>query len=332
VRLRAQQAAREDARTLLTIDESRRRKPKLEYAAAPPPPFIGVRTIDDFPLEKLEPFIDWTPFFQTWELRGRYPEIIEEPRAKELYDDARRLLAEIIEKRLLQARAVYGFWPANAIGDDIELYRDESRAERLAVLHTLRQQQETNTGQNLALADFVAPKGTADYVGGFAVTAGIGIDAIVQRFEKDHDDYNSIMTKALADRLAEALAEALHREVRTAWYAPDESLSTEDLIAEKYRGIRPAAGYPASPDHTEKATLFSLLDAEKAGIQLTENFAMMPAASVSGLYFAHPASKYFSVGKIGKDQVADYHVRKQLALADVERWLSPNLGYEPVGA
>jgi len=329
VRLRAHQAAREDARTLLTIDEARRRKPKLDYSATPAPPFTGVRVIEDFPLEKIEPFIDWTPFFQTWELRGRYPQILDEPRAKELYDDARRLLAEIIEKRLLQARAVYGFWPANANGDDIELYRDDARRELLSVIHTLRQQQETNTGQNLALADFVAPKGVADYIGGFAVTAGIGIEAIVERFEKDHDDYNSIMTKALADRLAEALAEALHRAVRTSWYAQDESLSNEDLIAEKYRGIRPAPGYPASPDHTEKATLFALLGAEKAGIRLTENFAMMPAASVSGLYFAHPAAKYFSVGKIGNDQVADYHVRKQMPLADVERWLSPNLGYEP---
>ncbi|MCU1228226.1 MAG: metH, partial [Acidobacteria bacterium] len=328
-RLRAQQAAREDARTLLTIDEARRRRAKLEFAAPPPPPFLGVRVIDEFPLEAIEPFIDWTPLFQTWELRGRYPQILDEPRAKELYDDARRLLAEIIEKRLLQARAVYGFWPANAIGDDIELYRDDSRRDVLAVVHTLRQQQETNTGQNLALADFVAPKGTADYIGGFAVTAGIGIEAIVQRFEKDHDDYNSIMTKALADRLAEALAEALHRDVRTKWYAPDESLSNEELIAEKYRGIRPAAGYPASPDHTEKSTLFTLLGAEKAGIHLTENFAMMPAASVSGLYFAHPGSKYFSVGKIGKDQVADYHVRKAMTLAEAERWLSPNLSYEP---
>ncbi|HKO02117.1 MAG TPA: vitamin B12 dependent-methionine synthase activation domain-containing protein, partial [Thermoanaerobaculia bacterium] len=332
VRLRAQHAAREETRTLLTIDEARRRKPKLDYAATPAPPFTGVHVIDDFPLEKIEPFIDWTPFFQTWELRARYPQILDEPRAKELYDDARRLLAEIVEKRLLQARAVYGFWPANANGDDIELYRDDSRRELLSVIHTLRQQQETNTGQNLALADFVAPKGVADYIGGFAVTAGIGIEAIVERFEKDHDDYNSIMTKALADRLAEGLAEALHREVRTSWYAPDESLSTEDLIAEKYRGIRPAPGYPASPDHTEKATLFALLGAEKAGIRLTENFAMMPAASVSGLYFAHPAAKYFSVGKIGNDQVADYHVRKQMPLADVERWLSPNLGYEPVVA
>jgi 5-methyltetrahydrofolate--homocysteine methyltransferase len=330
-RLRAEQAARQEARTILTLEDARRRKPKLDYRDAAKPPFIGARAFDDFPLEKIEPLIDWTPFFQTWELRGRYPQILDEPRAKELYDDARRLLDEIISNRLLQARAVYGYWPANAVGDDVELYRDDTRRERLAVFHSLRQQQETTTGQNFALADFVAPKesGIADYIGGFAVTAGIGIEHLVARFEKDHDDYNSIMTKALADRLAEALAEVLHREARREWYAASEELSAEDLIAEKYRGIRPAAGYPASPDHTEKRTLFTLLGAEALGIQLTESFAMMPAASVSGLYFAHPQSKYFAVGKIGKDQVLDYATRKAMTLAETERWLSPILAYEP---
>jgi len=305
--------------TIRPLDEARKRAPKLEHQPEPPP-FTGVRVLEDVPLEELEPLIDWTPFFQTWELRGRYPQILEEPRAKELYDDARKLLAEIIEKRLLKARAVYAIWPAERRGDDILVPG--------ATFHTLRQQQQTTSGENLALADFVAPSG--DHIGGFAVTAGIGVEELVARFQKDHDDYNSIMTKALADRLAEALAEKLHRDLRREWYAGDEQLSSEDLIAEKYRGIRPAAGYPASPDHTEKGTLFTLLGAEKLGIQLTESFAMTPAASVSGLYFAHPQSRYFAVGKIGRDQVVEYAARKGMTLAEAERWLAPTLAYEPV--
>ncbi len=328
-KLRREQAARQMDRTILPLSAARGRKPVLAYEPVPAPPFIGARVLNDVPLASIEPLIDWTPFFQTWELRGRYPRILDEPRAKELYDDARKLLQEIIDKRLLTARAVYGFWTANSSGDDIELLRDGTPFARL---HTLRQQQETNTAQNLALADFVAPKGTVDYVGGFAVTAGIGVQELAAKFEKDHDDYNSIMTKALADRLAEALAEMLHQRVRHEWYAPDETLTADQLIGEKYRGIRPAAGYPASPDHTEKRTLFELLGAEAAGIHLTENFAMMPAASVSGLYFAHPESRYFSVGKIGRDQAADYAARKGMALHEIERWLSPNLAYEPEAA
>ncbi len=322
-KLRQQQDARAADRTILPIEEARRRKPVLSFAPVKPP-FLGVRVLDDVPLERIEPFIDWTPFFQAWELRGRYPQILSEPRAKELYDDARKLLAEIIDKRLIKARAVYGFWRARTEGDDIEL-PDERR-----VIHTLRQQQETSSGVNLALADFVAPD--ADAIGGFAVTAGIGVDELAARFERDHDDYNAIMTKALADRLAEGLAEMLHKEVRTAWYAPDEDLSAEDLVAEKYRGIRPAPGYPACPDHSEKRTLFDLLRAERAGIELTENYAMTPAASVSGLYLAHPEAKYFSVGRIGRDQVFDYHLRKEMPLPQVERWLAPNLAYEPAEA
>ena len=317
--------------TLLTIDEARRRKPVMDYGTPARPTFFGVRNYDDFPLDRIEPLIDWTPFFQAWELKGRYPGILGEPRAKELYDDARKLLDEIITKRLLVARAVYGFWPANAAGDDVELYADELRRNAIARVHTLRQQQQTTTGKNQALADFVASKdsGIPDYIGAFAVTAGIGVAELVARFERDHDDYNSIMTKALADRLAEALAEVIHREARRAWYAPDENMSNEELVAEKYRGIRPAPGYPACPDHTEKATLFELLGAERIGMALTETYAMMPAASVSGFYFAHPQSQYFAVGKIGRDQVFDYHLRKEMPLPIVERWLGPNLAYEP---
>ncbi len=328
--LRQSQKLRAADRVMLSIEEARRRKPALDYAPARPS-FLGVRAFEDVPLQEIEPFIDWTPFFSVWELRGRFPEILNEPRARALYDDARKLLKEIMENRLLHARAVYAIWPANSLGDDIEIYRDESRREVLARFHTLRQQQKTTTGQNLALADFVAPKERAirDHIGGFAVTAGIGVDELVARFQRDHDDYNSITTKALADRLAEALAEMVHREARLAWYAPDESLSNEDLTAEKYRGIRPAAGYPASPDHTEKRAPFDLLGAGKLGIALTESCAMLPAASVSGLYFAHPDAHYFAVGKIGKDQVVDYHLRKDMPLAVVERWLGPNLAYDP---
>jgi 5-methyltetrahydrofolate--homocysteine methyltransferase len=277
------------------------------------------------PLAEIEPFIDWGPFFATWEIRGRYPQILDDPRAKELFDDAQKLLHEIIEKRLLRTSAAFGIWRARAVGDDVELL-DVDRT-----IHTLRQQQETNTGHNLALADFVSPNGD-DAIGAFAVTAGIGVDELVAHFQRDHDDYNSIMTKALADRLAEALAEKLHRDVRRAWYAPEESLTREELVAEKYRGIRPAPGYPACPDHTEKQTIFELLGAGKLGMHLTESCAMTPAASVSGFYFAHRDAHYFSVGKIGRDQVADYAARKGMSVAEVERWLSPNLDYEPEAA
>ena len=327
-RLRVANEARAHDRNILTIEEARKRRLSLPFEHPDKPSFTGVRVYDDVPLEKIEPFIDWTPFFQTWELRGQYPKILDEPRAKELYDDARKLLREIIDGRLLKARGVYAFWPANRVDDDIEVYRDDTRREVLARFHTLRQQQETASKQNLALADFVAPKGTPDYIGGFAVTAGIGVEELVAHFQKDHDDYNSIMTKALADRLAEALAELLHKEARANWYAADESLATEELIAEKYRGIRPAPGYPACPDHTEKRTLFTLLNADALGIHLTESCAMTPAASVSGLYFAHPDARYFAVGKIGKDQVVDYQRRKDMPLNEVERWLAPALAYE----
>ncbi len=321
-RLRERAGTRDD-RVILPLDEARRRRPRLDFAPQPPP-FLGVHVLDDVPLAQLEPFIDWSPFFAAWELRGQYPKILDEPRAREVFDDARKLLAEIIDKRLLRARGAYGFWPARAEGDDIRLQNG-------VTLHTLRQQQETTTRENLALADFIAPEGIDDYAGGFAVTAGIGVDELVARFEKDHDDYNAIMTKALADRLAEAFAEMLHRDVRTSWYAEDESLTSAQLIAEEYRGIRPAPGYPACPDHTEKRTLFDLLGASRAGMALTETYAMTPAASVSGFYFAHPLARYFAVGKIGRDQVRDYAARKGMTLGEIERWLAPNLAYEPEG-
>jgi 5-methyltetrahydrofolate--homocysteine methyltransferase len=341
-RLRAQHAARE-ALPMLKLEEARRRRLTFDWSTAriDVPKQTGVTLLDDFTLERIEPFIDWSPFFQTWELRGRYPQIFDEPvvgpRAKELYDDARRLLATIIDQRLLKAQAIFGLFPANSVGDDVEVYADESRSRVLATIHTLRQQSEKAAGlPSLALADFIAPKqsGRTDYVGAFAVTAGIGIEPLVERFERDHDDYNSIMTKALADRLAEALAELLHKQVRESWgYGTSEELSTQELIEEKYRGIRPAPGYPASPDHTEKRILFDLLGAEeKTALRLTENFAMHPAAAVSGWYFAHPESKYFSVGKIDRDQVYDYHLRKDMPLGEIERWLSPNLAYEPADA
>ncbi len=339
-RIRQAHEGRKAQKPLLTLEEARARKRPIDWRTAdlPKPVFTGVRVLDRFPLDRLVPYIDWSPFFHTWELRGHYPDILEDARvgskARELFDDARRLLDEIVSRKLLTARAVYGFFPANSVGDDIELYTDESRSAVLTTFHTLRQQAEKPEGQfNQALADFIAPRATrlADYLGAFAVTTGIGIEALCERFEKEHDDYNSIMTKALADRLAEAFAEWLHKKAREDWgYGASETFSHEELIRERYRGIRPAPGYPACPDHTEKRLLFDLLEVEKnAGIHLTESFAMYPASSVSGLYFAHPEAKYFSVGKIERDQVIDYHLRKRMDLRAVERWLSPNLNYDP---
>src|SRR6185436_513671 len=265
-------------------------------AAAPEPCFLGVRPLRNYPLQEIVPFIDWTPFFQTWELAGHYPAILEDatvgPAARSLFRDANALLQRIVDGRLLQAHAVFGFFPANSVGDDIELYTDDKREQRKTVIHTLRQQMIKPPGRpNLALADFVAPResGAADYMGAFAVTAGAGIEELLARFEATHDDYSAILTKALADRLAEAFAELLHQRVRTEFwgYAADERLSTTELIGEKYQGIRPAPGYPACPDHTEKAGLFELLAAPEAGLTLTESYAMLPAASVSGFYLSH---------------------------------------------
>jgi 5-methyltetrahydrofolate--homocysteine methyltransferase len=335
-RLRRQHQAQKDSKPLLPLEKARERRTPIDWKAGdiPKPAFTGARIIESQPLEELVPFIDWSPFFHTWELRGRYPSILDDPKAKELFDDAQKLLQRIVREKLLTARAAYGFFPANSVGDDIELYTDETRRETLVTFHTLRQQMDKPAGQfNHALADFIAPKSTGlpDYLGAFAVTTGHGVDELAKYFEKDHDDYNSIMTKALADRLAEAFAEFLHKRAREEWgYGKTENLTSDDLIREQYRGIRPAAGYPACPDHTEKGILWNLLDVEKnTGIELTESYAMWPASSVSGLYFAHPEAKYFGVGKIDRDQVLDYHLRKQMDLRAVERWLSPNLNYDP---
>jgi 5-methyltetrahydrofolate--homocysteine methyltransferase len=325
---------------LLTYEDAVRRKLHSEWDERhiAIPEFTGRRVLADFSLAELVPFIDWSPFFHTWEMRGRYPDLLNDPSrgaaARELFANAQELLQEIVEKKLLTAHAVYGFYPANSDGDDILLYTDVSRCHELTRLHTLRQQKESQKGKpQLALADFVAPRssGLVDYVGAFAVTAGHGAQELAERFERDNDQYNSIMVKALADRLAEAFAEYLHMRVRADWgYGKDEKLTVADLIAEKYRGIRPAPGYPAQPDHTEKATIFDLLHVNEAtGITLTESFAMYPAASVCGLYFAHREAHYFAVSSIGKDQVESYAARKGMTVAEVERWLAPVLGYDP---
>ncbi|HEV7464447.1 MAG TPA: methionine synthase, partial [Methyloceanibacter sp.] len=328
-------------KTRTSIADARANRLKLDWAVYTPkkPSFLGTRAFRSYDLNELARHIDWTPFFQAWELKGAFPRILKDDKygeaARQLYEDARNTLRQIVEEKWLTANGVVGFWPANSVGDDIELYTDDTRTKPLATLHTLRQQMARDGARaNLALADFVASKDTGipDYVGGFAVTAGIGEEDVARRFERANDDYSKIMVKALADRLAEAFAEALHAKVRRElWaYAPGETLTNEQLIAEHYAGIRPAPGYPAQPDHTEKRTLFTLLDAEKAtGLKLTESYAMWPAAAVSGLYFAHPESRYFGVGKIGRDQVLDYASRKDWGPEEAERWLAPILNYDP---
>ena len=341
---------------LLSLEEARARRLQIDWhtSSTPAPKFLGTRVFEAIELREIAELIDWTPFFHTWELRGRYPDILSDPmkgeEARKLLADAQAMLAQLINEEPLlaahghanghsapaglTANAVVGLFPANSVGDDIELYTDESRATVLTRFHTLRQQIDNGPDRaNLALADFVAPRagGVADYMGAFAVTAGIGAEEIAAVFAEQLDDYHAIMVKALADRLAEALAELLHAKVRRElWgYAADEALDSQDLIREAYQGIRPAPGYPACPDHTEKRTLFNLLNvAETTGITLTESFAMHPASSVSGFYFAHPDARYFTVGKIDRDQVSDYAARKGQSLAEVERWLAPNLGYE----
>ena len=325
---------------LLTYEESRRHKLHTEWDAQhiAVPEFTGTRVLTEFPLGDLVPYIDWSPFFHAWEIRGRYPDLLNDPArgpaARELLANAQELLREIVDKKLLRASAVYGFYPANSEGDDIIVYADGVGGAELARLHTLRQQKDNQRAKpQLALADFIAPRdsGHTDYIGAFAVTAGHGCQELAARFERELDQYNAIMVKALADRLAEAFAEYLHHRVRREWgYGQNENLSIEDLIGEKYRGIRPAPGYPAQPDHSEKPIIFDLLQASDAtGIALTESFAMDPAASICGLYFAHAEARYFAVNSIGKDQVESYAARKGMDIAQVERWLGPILGYDP---
>jgi 5-methyltetrahydrofolate--homocysteine methyltransferase len=336
--LRGQYASRRE-RPLLSYEQARANSLKLDWddLEIASPWFLGRRALDDMPLEEIARYIDWTFFFSAWELKGRFPGILNHPKygaaARELYEHATTLLNRIISEKLLTARAVYGFWPANADGDDVIVYQDDSRRSELARFPMLRQQEIIPDGRpNLSLADFVATRdsGVPDYLGLFAVTAGIGADALVARFEQEHDDYNAIMVKALADRLAEASAEYLHAQARKDWgYGERERLTVDEVIAEKFRGIRPAYGYPACPDHSEKFRMFSLLDAARQGITLTENAAMAPAASVSGLYFSHPEAKYFNVGRLGRDQIESYARRKGVAIEEVEKWLGPNLAYDP---
>jgi 5-methyltetrahydrofolate--homocysteine methyltransferase len=331
--LREKHQARRE-RALLTYEAAKANRLKTDWDATPlaAPWFVGRRIVEPA-LEDLTPFIDWTFFFSAWELKGRFPAILDHPEygaaARDLYGHAQALLGRITRDRLLTARGVYGFWAANSIGDDIVIYTDDARRTELVRFPMLRQQEPIADGRpNRSLADFVAPRdtGVPDYVGAFAVTAGIGCDALVREFEAQHDDYNAIIVKALADRLAEAFAEWLHARARRDWYAPGEELTAGDLLAERFRGIRPAFGYPACPDHSEKPKLFDLLGAREVGIELTESFAMTPAAAVSGIYLAHPEARYFAVGRIGNDQLEDYARRKGAPVAEVERWLRPSLG------
>ncbi|MFD0987772.1 methionine synthase [Methyloligella solikamskensis] len=323
-----------------SIAQARGNAPKIDWSGytPPKPSFLGTKVFKNYDLADLARYIDWTPFFQAWEMKGQYPQILQSEKygeaARNLFEDAQAMLKQMIAENWVSAHAVVGFWPAAARGDDIVLYKDDERTDELTTFHSLRQQMSKESSKpNLALSDFVAPEGEApDYIGGFAVTAGIGEEEVAHRFELANDDYSKIMVKALADRLAEAFAEAMHEKVRKElWgYAPDEKLSNEALIAEEYWGIRPAPGYPAQPDHTEKGTLFDLLNAEEEiGLHLTESYAMWPGAAVSGIYFSHPESRYFGVGKIGRDQIEDYAARKGWTVEEAERWLAPILNYDP---
>jgi 5-methyltetrahydrofolate--homocysteine methyltransferase len=343
-RLRRQRHAQKDRQApQLSLAEARRNKALLDFSAVSAPREPGIHVFEELPLAALAEYIDWMPFFNAWEFHGRFPEVLTDPvvgeAASSLYRDARQMLGQLITERWVTARAVVGLFAANTVNDDdIAIYADAARSSPLAVLHQLRQQRGKPDGQpHLCLADFVAPResGVADWVGAFAVTAGFGVERRAAAFERAHDDYNAILLKALADRFAEAGAEYLHAEVRRRlWgYAPEESLDNAALIAESYRGIRPAPGYPACPDHTEKATLWRLLDVERrTGITLTEGYAMAPAASVSGWYLAHPEARYFPVGKLGRDQIEDYARRKGMPVATVERWLAASLGYDAEAA
>ncbi|HLG03055.1 MAG TPA: methionine synthase [Bacteroidia bacterium] len=338
VRLRDMNSRSLTQQKFISLAEARRNKPEVDWDAAhiAKPSFIGTRQFDNYPLEELIPYIDWTPFFHSWEMKGRYPKIFEDkergPEAKKLFDEAQEMLKRVVSENWIAARAVIGFWPANTVNDDdMQLFTDETRKTTLAKFHAIRQQTKKPEGHpNLALSDFLAPLGVEDYIGAFAVCTGFGVDEKVREFESAHDDYSAIMLKALADRLAEAFAERLHERVRKEFwgYAKEEHFSNEDLIREMYRGIRPAPGYPAQPDHTEKTTLFQILDAEKKiGLQLTESLAMYPTAAVSGLYFSHPQSQYFGTGKITKEQVESYAQRKGMSFKETEKWLGPVLGY-----
>jgi 5-methyltetrahydrofolate--homocysteine methyltransferase len=339
--VRRRRAAKDESRNLISIGEARANPIPVDWRhyQPPAPREPGIQVFEDIPLNEIAAYIDWTFFFHAWQLKGRYPQILEDEvkgeEARKLYDDAHAMLERIVAEKWLRAAAVVGLFPANALGDDIQVYGDEERTEPILTFHCLRKQGRQPEGKhNECLADFVAPASTglADYIGGFACTAGIGIDERVAAFEADQDDYSALMLKALADRLAEALAEMLHQRVRQRhWgYAQDEELKNQELIEERYRGIRPALGYPACPDHTEKDLLWRLLDVEaRIGVWLTESKAMVPTAAVSGLYFAHPDSRYFAVGKINRDQVEDYAERKGMDLREMERWLAPNLAYEP---
>jgi len=341
--IRVRRAERRQEAKKQTLEQARANKPTIDWKATPvpTPTFLGVRTFDDVALGELVPRIDWTPFFQTWELAGHYPGILTDPKvgeaARNLFRDAQQMLEKVVSERWLRARAVVGIWPAGSDGaEDIHLWSDTARTQQVATLHTLRQQLVKSDGRaNFALADFVAPEdsGVSDFMGLFAVTTGIGLPERVAEFESVHDDYSSIMLKALADRLAEAFAEHMHERVRRdLWaYAPHEHLDNAAIIKEQYQGIRPAPGYPACPDHTEKATIFRLLEAtERAGITLTESFAMLPASAVSGTYFWRPEAQYFGVGKVERDQVENYARRKKMAFDEAERWLAPNLAYDRV--
>jgi len=340
-KLRDRHEGRSSRKTYLPLEKARENASDIDWQSTKivKPNALGKKVFDNYPLEEIRNYIDWGPFFIAWQMKGKFPDVLEDEKygeeARKLYDDANQLLDKIIDQKLLKARAVLGLYPANTVGDDVEIYTDDNREEKLTTFHMLRQQAKKRRGQpNKALSDFVAPKdsGLADYMGGFAVTCGIGAPELVKQFEDQHDDYNAILTKALADRLAEAFTELLHEKVRTSiWgYAPGEDLSNKELIKEQYDGIRPAPGYPAQPDHTEKRILFDLLDVENTtGITLTESFAMHPAASVSGLYFAHPESDYFNVGNLEKDQIEDYARRKGMSVQEIERWLGPNLNYDP---
>jgi len=347
VQLREERKARASQVKRTPLNKARENPIPIDWSSytPPKPSFLGTKVFNDIALEDLLPRIDWSPFFQSWDLHGLYPRILDDKivgeEARRVFADAKTMLQQIINEKWLTARAVIGFYPANAVGDDIELYSDDSREKVLTRLHNLRQQAEKKPGQyNQCLSDYIAPKAfkqapglvLQDYIGAFAVTAGIGIDEHIARFEAAHDDYQAIMLKALADRLAEALAEHMHELVRKQYwgYAADENLSNEELIKEQYRGIRPAPGYPANPEHTEKGTLWSLLKPETAiGLELTSSYAMTPTAAVSGWYFAHPDSKYFGVGSIGRDQAEDYAHRKGWTIQEAEKWLAPNLGYDP---